>query len=353
MRPSSLVPVEVRCGPSSWQLNVDISLSVRVLKPILSALLHISPAMLVLHRGEILRGDAPLFQSNVITDDILLVLPLPSTLSLTIRFGDDSANLEVDPLGSIDDLYTAIGTHFSVQPEQFAVIAHGQLLCYGFSVAYYDIPNHSILYSVGVKSAARIRANPVGLVEVLRHSVHDYALSRGPSQVAIANEIRDLIHNPILQSYARIDPEAKQLIDDAVMVVGYDRSRSNSCSDSVVAAMNDLILNQLELSKGGISFMEKGYRRSQNAPFIQIDLPANVDYTAAISEEELPIWWTEEPSSADSKKLHGTETFSKQLRVLKRMGFADEAVILMALRETAGNVPRAAKFLMRTGNHRG
>jgi hypothetical protein len=41
------------------------------------------------------------------------------------------------------------------------------------------------------------------------------------------------------------------------------------------------------------------------------------------------------------------DQFSREIRTLKRMGFNDELVILMALKETSRNIQRAAR-LMRT-----
>jgi hypothetical protein len=52
------------------------------------------------------------------------------------------------------------------------------------------------------------------------------------------------------------------------------------------------------------------------------------------------------------KMAAGKKNFSEQVRLLKGLGFAEEAVILMALRESAGNVSRAVEYLVRTGNRR-
>jgi hypothetical protein len=46
------------------------------------------------------------------------------------------------------------------------------------------------------------------------------------------------------------------------------------------------------------------------------------------------------------------QRFSREIRAITRMGFGAESVILMALKETAGNIQHAAKLLMENGPNR-
>jgi hypothetical protein len=81
------------------------------------------------------------------------------------------------------------------------------------------------------------------------------------------------------------------------------------------------------------------------------DTPMNAGGERRISEHPLPVWWKldVERIARCQRERQGPmkARFSRQIGVLKRMGFGDESVILTALTEAAGNVPRAAKLLMR------
>jgi hypothetical protein len=236
-------------------------------------------------------------------------------------------------------------------PDQFNLVSCGQLLLDDLSLCYYDIMDKSDVYVVPIRALTSITVKPLELVAGLRGYVREYAVSRGSRQVSIAAVIFEMIYNPILQSFARIDQDAKQAIDDALLVVDFRQTPTISNHFSVGASITDLILNRLEASRSGMTFIPKGCLQSSQSNVA--DLPSSIDYVPSITEEPLPVLWTQKQNSVspDRRRLRISETFAKQIRVLKRMGFADEAAIQVALRESAGNVPRAAKFLMRTGNH--
>jgi hypothetical protein len=348
----SMVPAFVRCGAAVQSLDIDIALPVRELKPFLSSSLGLSPAIALLYRGDILRADAHLSSASFAAYDTLVVSPLPPVLSLTVLSGEVALALDVDVLSSISNLRTSIACSLSLRQDEFRLVSNGQVLCDEFSVCYYDILNHSIVRVVPVKPPAHEKVRPLALVDALQVRINEYRMARGLRQAEIATELSDILNNPVLQSYARINHSAKEVIDDALSIIELSQSPSVSKTDFLMAAMSDIMLNQTEFTREGLPLLSRGDSRAES--LTRVDLIARLDYEPSISETPLPICWAHERERLhlDPRRLPMKDLFAKQVRVLKRMGFADEAAIQMALRETAGNVNRAAKFLMRTGNRR-
>jgi hypothetical protein len=210
-----------------------------------------------------------------------------------------------------------------------------------------------MVYVVPITNRPRPKAQPTALLESLSNLLKTCATARGLQQREIATQIAELASNPILLAFARIHPHAKQVIGDAYLAVDFLQTRSTSHREGIIAAMNDIVLTQFDVAREGMPLLHKQFYRKQTEKFTRIDLPANLNYNPAISERPLSAWWVSDVRRSEApKRAARKENFSEQVRVLKGLGFADEAVILMALRETAGNVSRAAKYLRRTGNHR-
>jgi hypothetical protein len=344
-------PLLFHCGSSDLSLDVDMSISVQSLKSLVSSSFRISPSLAIIQSGDFVRGDAPL--SQVLHGDTLTVIPLPSVFSLTVHFGDRRFPIQADPYSPVSDLRSAIASRVLLHPDQFHLVSAGQILQDHFTLSYHDLVPNSTVYVVPIKSNPRGQAHPLALLESVKRLVQLFASNRGVRRREIATEISELIYNPILKSYARLDPAAKQILDEAYLAVNFTQPRSTASRDGVLAAINDMAMTQYDGSHEGMAFLVNEYRRSQNSEFTRIDSPVNLEFTPAISERGLPIWWLpEKMRDSEQRRVCLKENFSEQVRVLKRMGFGDEAVIRIALRHTAGNVTRAAKYLMRTGGHR-
>jgi hypothetical protein len=117
----------------------------------------------------------------------------------------------------------------------------------------------------------------------------------------------------------------------------------------ILAAINDIATIQLEATSSGMRYLLEEERKKREKKVAQASGTV-WEYERQISEDPLPVWWVTGKGStalAPEGHLSMREKFSREIRVLKRMGFEDETVIITALKETAGNVSQAAKLLMR------
>jgi hypothetical protein len=268
-----------------------------------------------------------------------------SVFALIVRFANHSFLIEADPYSSVSDLRASVASGLALPPEQFHLVSAGQILQDFFTLSYHNLIHRATVYVVPLKE--RPKAQPSALLESLRQLAKAYTGCHRPRE--IAHEISELINNPILQSLSRIDAKAKQAIDEAYLLVDLTQSRATRTREAAIAALNDTHLAQLDGSREGRSLFQQELSRKQDPEFTRIDSPVNLNYIPAIAERAVPVWWIAEKINV---RKTFRENFSEQVRILKRMGFDDEAVILLALRETSGNVPRAAKYLIRTGHHR-
>jgi hypothetical protein len=148
-------------------------------------------------------------------------------------------------------------------------------------------------------------------------------------------------------------------VDDACLAVESAEHSMTSEINQVVGAINDLVLFQLEATPIGMRLLRDEWAKKERLRSQNAILHTRIDYTPSLAEDPLPIWWSSwkielENGGGIGRDRLGTiqERFSQEIRVLKRMGFNDERVIVMALKETSGNVQRAAKLLMKTPRNR-
>jgi hypothetical protein len=103
----------------------------------------------------------------------------------------------------------------------------------------------------------------------------------------------------------------------------------------------------MEDSVTGMKTLQEFFLSDNNVQMLQF--PLETKYERCISEEPLPAWWNPFERGVvffDDRKLRMKDRFRREITALKRLGFNDEAVILMALKQSAGNVPQAARILI-------
>jgi hypothetical protein len=168
-------------------------------------------------------------------------------------------------------------------------------------------------------------------------------------QRRLAPDVANLISNPVLEAFASIDPGARLIVEDARLLVESAESADTAQMSQALATVNDQVMTAFEATPAGMRLLwetveQENSKRTRPAP---AQIPTKIDFETSIAEEPLPIWWsTWEERDHGWRSCTAKGQFSREIRALKRMGFDDESVILRALKETSGNVQRAAKLLM-------
>jgi hypothetical protein len=349
--------VRIFCQSGPYELHIPLSTPIATLKSIISERHCFDPGVRLVFNGALLDSKSTLAQSGVFCGSLIVAVPPQSQAILRIISKIiPEFEFTVFLNSSVSELRAALAAKFGICGNELNLVNRGNVLEDGYCLGHYDLANGSIVYTVRVRSAVTARARPSQLVSDLRGKIQKFVSASPAQQRRLTAEITDLLNNPVLHSFSRIDQTARLVADDARLVLEAAENRGTSQMNQVVATMNDQTMTLFETTAAGIRLLWDAVKKDSGkraAPPLAM-LPTRLDFEAGISEEALPIWWSSwsavgEPGvrTAKDRPTPIREKFSREIRELKRMGFGDESVILMALKETSGNVQRAAKLLQR------
>jgi hypothetical protein len=349
----SLGSVCVRCGSERYRVQLPRSASISDLASLISARHLFSFPPRLVHRGRVLDCDSTLELCGVPSGALIVAIPPPSEIALRIVPGSCAPFALCAPVAaSVSDLRSAVAERLSLHADQVRLIHRGAILEDAYSLSYYKLFNDATLYVALTKRLPQNRPRSSELIEDVRATVSRFISASPAQRRRLAADLTHLIDSPVLQAFVRIDLRAKLVVDDACMLLDATESPLTAELNEIVAAMNDRTMAQYEATVGGLRQLSNSTLK-KSAPRAQEALPLRLDYAPQISEGPLPVWWSSRTADAEaaerSREKLGPikERFSREVRALKRMGFADEAVILMALKETSGNVQRALKLLLK------
>jgi hypothetical protein len=189
--------------------------------------------------------------------------------------------------------------------------------------------------------------------------------------IDIINDIKAILKNPTVQASARIDPDIRQLLEDAEETISTAQRPTSARSNVCLARSRDRALDTYDSISSMKSFLEdesdsddepqqtnlRYRRRISNQPLpTTFSSPKNkysVFHASGLSLSQ-PVSIARIPDSSGGRDSFGDRDcelekamFPRQLAALKKMGFSDDEVILDALVQTNGNVQMAAKLLER------
>ena len=296
-------------------------------------------------------------------------------ISLTIRLSSgDSFAVSCGAMSTVLELKEIISRRTGFLENQQRLVYKGKILSDNLSLSFYQIQNNATLFMVPVKRSPAKHQNPKEIIEKLRKLTNEIRIAP-PNKVAqIANEIRDLTTNSFLLSYASINSEALQIIEEAQNEIEEAEQDVDSESAQYIAQANDITMNQIESSADGLrtltSLLEEDLKEDAEKYDFTFDEPTVVsEKPAKISDSPLPLLSQAKISTSSSYYILPTgqefrydlsdedfwcetdfkryikQKYAQQVEMLKDMGFEDEQTILQALGETGGNVLLAFQIL--------
>jgi hypothetical protein len=340
--------VRVCCQSERYALDISLSASVATLKSMISARHHFDPGVRLVFNGRLLNSLSTLTLSGITTGSLIVAIPPKSEATLRIiPWTASPFDLPVHLVSSVTSLRESVALHLGLLPDQINLVHNGRILEDNYSLSNYELFDKSAVYVA--KCSIPARANPSQLIATLRNMISRFVAASSTQQRRLAVELADLISNPVLTAFAPIDPNANLIIDDAKLLLESAESSDNAQMSQALAAVNDQMMTAFEVTASGMRLLwetvEKENRKRERQPPAQA--PTRTDFEPSIAEKPLPIWWSPwTDGNRAGRSRTSNEKFSREIRALKRMGFDDESVILMALKETSGNVKRAAKLLM-------
>jgi hypothetical protein len=346
--------VVVRCESEHSILYVSLSTDISSIKTVICARHHFPHGVRLVFQGRLLDSKSTLESSGIPFGGILVAIPEKFDASLHIfPLSGEAFKFDCPITSHVSDLRSAIALRLDLSPEQIHLVSRGRVLEDFFTISFYELPPNAAVYVVPAKHSSTLWAKPLLVLDALRSKISEFAHSAPLVQRRLASEITELIEDPVLQSYARICPEARTVVDDARILLEAAESPRSAAVNLVVASINDQMINQFETTPGGLKILREALLKEPAERPSRLS-PARLDFEPRIAEEPLPVWWN--PHVVDPGRIHRRmrerhsptkERWSNEINALKRMGFGDESVILRALKEASGNIQRAVKLLLR------
>ncbi|OHT02058.1 hypothetical protein TRFO_30935 [Tritrichomonas foetus] len=156
----------------------------------------------------------------------------------------------------VGELRTNIADKTGLQLEHLKLIFSGKVLVDEMTLNFYNITNGSLIYVASMKSDINRKVRPSMLLNQLYQLVSSLVSNPNQNRAVLMSEISELIENPVLQSYARIDRNAHKLIDEALRVLE-SVAATPVTNYEIIARLNDLALMQYEAYPEGINSLQE------------------------------------------------------------------------------------------------
>ena len=295
--------------------------------------------------------------------------------SLSIRLSNgDSFDIEANSMSTVMEVKEIIAKKSGLLENQQRLVYQGKILNDNLSLSFYKIVNKATIFLVPIKRSPNKHQNPKGIIEKLKNLTNEIRIAPPNKVIQLANQIRELTTNSFLLSYASINAEALQVIEEAQNEIEEAEQDMDSESTQYIAQANDITLNQIESQPDGLrtltSILEEDLKEDAEKYDFSFDEPTVItDKPAKISDSPLPALSQSKISSTSSYYILPTgqefkydlsdedfwcetdfkryikQKYAQQVEMLKDMGFDDEQTILQALGETGGNVLLAFQIL--------
>jgi ubiquitin-like protein Nedd8 len=292
----------------------------------------------------------------------------PQLVPLEVKMKDGGViSVDANRFDTVSSLKESLARRTGLYPSQQRLVYAGKILANEMSLDYYRIRPGAQIYFLPVHSPRyvdRLYYLPSKLLNLLNElptaDTHRY--------IDIVTDIKMLIKDPTLLANARIDPDIRHLLVDAVETVSTAQRPTSARTKLLEARGRDQTLDSSDHSIIGLNaLLEDDDSETQAEPE-----HTNLRYRKRISNKPLPTTWSSPPSKysifhttalslshpvsvarpADSTPRHesftfepSTSQFAQQLAILNRMGFTDDDLVLEALTETNGNIQLAVQLL--------
>lgn len=345
----------VVAGEVRGVIQVELDCQVCVLTGLIAQRFEIDPEMRLVFQGRVLTNSQRISDLSISKESKIYVISDPLHFSVkVIKPSGEEHVCSAAKYISTEDFISDISVKLDLPLDYIAFVHSGQVIGGKFSLCHWGITKGSILRAVPIKKKTMTGPRPAQLIDELYRLVSKILTASGAAQKAILTSISSILEDKKLQAYAKLDREVKQQLDDVLMILDSAELQNTSKTDHVIAAINDLTITQFEESREGMKILEEVFLKTDEVAHMASLAKTKTDYKSKISKDPLPIWWNSS-SPADGpvnvldaeRKMTMQQRFRREISALKKMGFSDETGILMALKQTSGNVPQAARILMK------
>ena len=324
-------------------------------------------------------------------------------ISLKIKRNNGSMfAIEIDKYSTIHTLKEKLFDKIGLYSDQFRLVFKGQVLKDDLSLSYYNITNNSVVFFVPLPNK-ETTTRPYQLLNRMMQLIEKLPNTSSSEYTITVNEINEIMKDPRVIAFSRINPDVEQLFSDAQEIIDFTERPPSRKTLDFIAKSKDAMFDQFDQSPDGLrilqSYLEESdesveYSDNDSDEYDEFDSfwdgtlnqKTNINYSRVLQSKPLPDPWSKNkrknnilqntalrlsvpvPSFLyqmnqdvkrldDNFSLRKTPTFdvnyslnlkskfSAEMALLKNKGFNDEKKILQALSETNGNVQQAEQIL--------
>ena len=340
---------------SSAAITVNPTMSVMDLKQRIALVQRIEPAMHLVFAGNLLSDTDQVGDTGLFDGCLIQVVPIQDSIIVMVitPLRDSPLTMSASRTDSASLLKMRIAQELSIDPDSLKLVCQGRVLEGELSLAYFGVMSGSTIRIVVKHTISR--ATPSKLIDTLYRKVSELLSAPPKKSAAILDDISQLIENNVLQAYAKVDSDARHLVDDALMILESADIPIVWDASETVAAMNDLTMTIFEETSEGMRLLEDLLLTEPTEKPL-LEFPTTIPFDRKISDTPLPTWWCNGRRIVDriedTKRISVKDRYRREIRALKKLGINDESAILTALKETSGNLPMAARILVKNSERK-
>lgn len=189
-----------------------------------------------------------------------------------------------------EDLYDEMG----VFPHQQTLLYKGGILNDDLSLSFYGIHDHSVLYLVPKKEKNMYIAKSFYYMDKLKHLLGMLSSAKSNEFDEIRSEIIDILNDPILKGFARIDDSARNLLKNAREVLRDTEKPISQGQKRLLASFTDRAYTQAESSPDGLRSLGKYLQEDEAEIESTHKETTNLPKTKGISTMPMPLCFQKE-----------------------------------------------------------
>lgn len=200
-------------------------------------------------------------------------------INLRIKRNDGTSfNIDFDKYGTVLSLKEELFEQTGYNSDEIRLVFGGQVLKDEMSLSYYNIKNDSQIYFVPAKPSkvcsSEKQSKPYKMMNRLMKLLEDLPNTPAEEYSIVVSEIYEIMEHPIIQSFARINPDVKQIFADAKEIIANTERPTSRKTKDFIARSKDMVFDQFDQSPDGLRILQSFLEESEEA------------YAEALAEEQ-------------------------------------------------------------------
>lgn len=187
-------------------------------------------------------------------------------------------NIQFDKFDTVLSLKESLFELTGYNSGEIRLVFNGQVLKDEMSLSFYNIKDNSQVYFVPAKPKRNFisenQSKPYKMMNRLMKLLEDLPNTPAEDYSIVVSEIYEIMEHPVIQSFARINPDVKQIFADAKEIIANTERPTSRKTKDFIARSKDMVFDQFDQSPDGLRILQSFLEESEEA------------YAEALAEEQ-------------------------------------------------------------------